>query len=154
MTASLYEWLLFLHIPAAMLWLGGTALVSVIVTLVLRNASRDDVARFVGNLRVAGPTVLAPATILLLAFGIWMLVDSDAWDFDQTWIGVGLGLYAAAFVFGAAFQSRAAIGAERAASAGDDEGAVRRLRSWSWGSRVILVLLLVATWDMVFKPGL
>ncbi len=44
---------------------------------------------------------------------------------------------------------------ERAtAEAGDDGEAARQLTRWSWGMRLILVLLLVATWDMVFKPGL
>jgi hypothetical protein len=28
------------------------------------------------------------------------------------------------------------------------------LRRWSWGVRVLVALLLVATWDMVMKPGL
>lgn len=54
---------------------------------------------------------------------------------------------------GAAFQSRAAIGAGRAAAAGNDREAARQLARWSWGSRVIILLLVVATWDMVFKPG-
>ena len=154
MTASLYEWLLFLHVVAGMAWLGGTLVVSVLAAVVLRDAEREDVARFVRSLRFVGPAVLAPATILLPAVGIWMVVDSDAWDFGQTWVWLGLALYGSAFVFGAAFQSRAAIGAERSAGAGDDAEALRRLRAWSWGSRVIGVLLLIATWDMVFKPGL
>jgi uncharacterized membrane protein len=154
MTAALYEWLLFLHVVAAMAWVGGTLVISVLVAVVLRSPRSEDIARFVRSLRVVGPAVLAPATILLPALGIWMVVDSDAWDFEQTWVWLGLALYAAAFVFGAGFQSRAAIGAERAAKAGDDGEALRRLRAWSWGSRVIGVLLLVATWDMVFKPGL
>jgi hypothetical protein len=42
----------------------------------------------------------------------------------------------------------------RDTAAGDDREAARRLGRWSWGSRVILLLLVVATWDMVFKPGL
>ena len=154
MTASLYEWLLFLHVVAAMAWLGGTLVVSVLAAVALRSARPEEIARFARSLRVVGPAVLAPATILLPALGIWMVVDSNAWDFGQTWVWLGLALYAAAFLFGAAFQSRAAIGAERAAGAGDDAEALRRLREWSWGSRAIGVLLLVATWDMVFKPGL
>jgi hypothetical protein len=52
------------------------------------------------------------------------------------------------------FQSRTAIGAQRAADAGDDGEAARQLRRWSWGTRLILLLLVVASWDMVFKPGL
>ena len=45
------------------------------------------------------------------------------------------------------------IRAQRASEAGDGAEAARDLRRWSWGILVILLLLLVATWDMVFKPG-
>jgi hypothetical protein len=31
---------------------------------------------------------------------------------------------------------------------------VRALRRWLWGTAVIVVLLVVAVWDMIFKPGL
>ena len=62
MTASLYEWLLFLHVVAGMAWLGGTLVVSVLAAVVLRGAEREDVARFVRSLRFVGPAVLAPAT--------------------------------------------------------------------------------------------
>lgn len=106
------------------------------------------------SLRVVGPTVLAPAVIALLGLGVWLVLDSEAWDFGQTWIVLALGLFAAAFLVGAAFQSRAALGAERAAATGDYRLATHHLRRWSWGMRVIVLLLVAATWDMVFKPGL
>ena len=61
---------------------------------------------------------------------------------------------AGAFVVGAVFQSRSAIGAQRAAEADNHGEAARQLTRWSWGMRVILLLLFAATWDMVFKPGL
>jgi hypothetical protein len=82
-----------------------------------------------------------------------MVVDDDAWGFGQAWVRLALALLAAAFVVGAVFQSRAAILAQRAVTAGDHGEATRQLRRWSWGMRLILLLLLVVTWDMVFKPG-
>jgi hypothetical protein len=83
-----------------------------------------------------------------------MVLDSSAWGFDQTWVQVALGLFAGAFLIGVAFQSRAALKADAAATAGDAREALRQLTRWSWGYRAILLLLLVATWDMVMKPGL
>lgn len=152
--ATLYDWLKFLHIVAAMVWVGGTVALSALATYIVRSGEREAIARFVGSLRFVGPLTLAPATLAVVGLGIWLVVDSDAWDFGQTWIWLALALFAAAFLVGAAFQSRAAIGAQRAAAAGNDGEAARQLRRWSWGSRVILVLLVLATWDMVFKPGL
>jgi uncharacterized membrane protein len=151
--ATRYDWLMFLHVLAAMIWLGGTLALGALAAHTVRSGDRDAIARFIAWLPFFGPFVLAPATIGVVGFGIWLVVDSDAWSFGQTWIWLALALFAAAFVVGAGFQSRFALGAQRASDAGDDAEAVRRLRRWSWGSRVILLLLVVATWDMVFKPG-
>jgi len=152
--ATLYQWLLLLHIVAAMIWVGGTVTLSALATYVVRRRDRDATARFVASLPVIGPVVMAPAVLAVLGFGIWLVVDSDAWSFDQTWIWIALAVFAAAFVVGAAFQSRAAIGAQRAVDEGDDDAAAAGLAHWAWGSRVIVALLLVAAWDMVFKPAL
>jgi uncharacterized membrane protein len=152
--SDLYDWLEFLHILAAMVWLGGLAALAAFGAQALRSGERETVARFVGSLRVVGPLVLAPASALVLAIGIWMVIDSPAWDFGQTWIWLALVLLGAAVLVGAVFLSRSALAAERAVKAGDHAEAVHQLRLWSWGIRAIFILLVAATWDMVFKPGL
>ena len=151
---ALYDWLKFLHVLAAMLWLGGTAALSVVATHLARHGERNVIERFVRSLGVVGPIVLAPATLSVVGFGIWLVLDSEAWDFGQTWVWLALVLFAAAFVVGAGFQSRAAVSGRRAAEGGDDREAARQLSRWAWGSRLILIILVVAAWDMVFKPGL
>jgi uncharacterized membrane protein len=152
MFAALYDWLLFLHILAAMLWLGGITVVGAFAFRILRTREPGATAGFLGSLRVIGPLVLAPAPLILLGMGIWMVAEQ--WEFDQTWVSLGFGLFLVAFLIGAAHQSRAAIAAEKASKAGDDDAALHHLRRWAYGMAVILVLLVVATWDMVFKPGL
>jgi uncharacterized membrane protein len=151
---GLYDWLVFVHVLAAMLWVGGITVLGAFAVRVLREREAESVGRFLGSLRRIGPLVLAPAPVLLVAFGIWAVAESDAWDFGQLWVQLGLGLFAVAFLVGAAHQSTAAIAAERAAARGDDDEALRRLRRWAWGMALIVVLLVVATWAMVFKPGL
>ena len=150
--ASLYEWLVLLHVLAAMVWVGGLAALTAFGIGALRSGDHDAVARFVGSLRVVGPYVLAPSSTLVLAFGVWMVLDNAAWTFGQAWIWLGLALLAAAVLVGAVFLSRSALAAERAVNAGDHAQAARHLRTWSWWIRLILLLLAVATWDMVFKP--
>ena len=151
--ATLYDWLMFVHVLAAMVWVGGTVVIGTLATQLVRSGESAGIARFVGSLRLVGPLLLAPATLAVVGFGIWLVLDSDAWDFGQTWVWLGLALFAAAFVVGAASLSRTAIGAQRAAAAGNDAEAARQLSRWAWGSRLILLILVVATWDMVFKPG-
>jgi uncharacterized membrane protein len=149
-----HDWLLFLHVVAAMVWVGGGIVVAALAARVLRDPAPGAVAQFVGTLRVIGPRVLAPATVAVVGLGVWMVLDSTAWSFSQLWIQLGLGLFAAAFLIGAAYQSRAAIKADRAAAAGDHDEARRQLARWALGYGAIVLLLVAATWDMVFKPGL
>ena len=152
--SDLYDWLLFLHVVAATVWVGGAVMLGAVVTHVLRGRDPDAVARFVAMLRTIGPRVLAPSTVAVLGLGVWLVLDSSAWGFGQLWVQLALALFGVAFVIGAAHQSIAAIRAERAASSGDHDEARRQLTRWSWGYWLIVLVLLVAMWDMVFKPGL
>ena len=154
LAASLSEWLLFLHILAAMIWVGGLVSLSVLAALALRSGEHDAVARFVANLRLIGPLTLAPAMLAVVGFGIWLVLESSVWGFRQTWIWLAFALFAVAFVIGAAFQSRSAISAQRAVEGGDHDEAARQLRRWSLGMWAITLLLIVTLWDMVSKPGL
>jgi uncharacterized membrane protein len=149
-----YDWLLFAHVLAAMVWVGGLAMLVALGMRTRRSGDPEAVARFVRGLRVLGPAVLAPAAVLLLVFGLWMVADSAAWDFGQTWVRVGITLLVASVLVGAVYLSRAGSAAERAVAAGNDREAARQLGRWAWGIGVILVLLVAATWDMVVKPGL
>jgi uncharacterized membrane protein len=152
--AGLQDWLLLGHILAAMVWIGGITVLGAFAARILRSDDPSATGGFLASLRTIGPVVLAPAPVLLVAFGLWLVGESDAWDFGQLWVQIAIGLFAAAFLVGAAHQSRAAIAAERAAARGDAPEARRRLRRWAWGMGLIVLLLVVATWDMVFKPGL
>jgi uncharacterized membrane protein len=154
MSEGLYDWLLFLHIFGAMVWVGGGVLLGAMVTRVLRRGEAGAVADFITNLRVIGPLVLAPATVAVVGFGVWLVLDSSAWGFGQLWVQLAPAFFAIALVIGAGYQGRAAINADRAAARGDHDEARRQLARWSWGYRLIVLLLIAATWDMVFKPGL
>jgi len=153
-TQTLSDWLLFLHVLAAMVWVGGGVMLAVLAARVVRDPDPGAVGRFTGSLRVLGPLVLAPATVAVLGLGMWLVVDSEAWDFGQLWVQLGLGLFVAAFLVGAVWQSRSALAATRAAGREDDAEARRQLRWWLAGYWLIVALLVVAVWDMTTKPGL
>jgi len=153
-TQTLYDWLLFLHVLAAMVWVGGGVMLAAVAARVLRDPDPAAVGRFTASLRSLGPLVLAPARVAVLGLGIGLVVDSDAWDSGQLWLQLGLALFAAAFLIGAVWQSRTALAATRAAERDNNAEARRQLRRWSWGYRLIVLLLVAAAWDMTTKPGL
>jgi hypothetical protein len=150
---TLHQWLLFGHILGAMAWLGGGVVLALLAARVRR---REDVAAyrdFAGTLTFVGPRVLMPGVIAVLVFGLWMVLEDPGWDFGQLWIQVAIGLFAAAFVIGALYLSRVGIQLGRA-EAVDVVGQRRLVDRWLTGYGVVLLILLVAVWDMVFKPGL
>lgn len=150
--ATLYDWLMFGHVLAAMIWLGGWALLSILATQTLRQRDPGSLARFAATMRFVGPRLFAPATGLVAGLGVWLVLDSHQWHFRQLWIVLAIGLFAGVLVIGAGFQSRAAIGVERALARDDPDQARRHVTHWAWGSAAILLLLILATWDMTVKP--
>ena len=150
--ASLYDYLMFAHVLAAMVWLGGWAILGLLAAQALRQGDLAALARFAATIRFIGPRLLAPATILVAGLGVWLVLDSHHWHFGQLWIELAIGLFVAVLAVGAGSQSRAAIGAERAIAEAKPDQASRRIRQWAWGSMLIVVLLIVATWDMTVKP--
>jgi uncharacterized membrane protein len=152
--AALYDWLLFGHIVAAMVWLGGGIVLAAIALVTVRGDDAHAVARFVAVLRVIGPAVLAPGTVITLGLGIALVLNSAAWDFGQAWVLVALGLIAVAIAVGAGHQARTALAAERAVDRADPEEARRQLVRWVRGYALVVAVLGVIAWDMVFKPGL
>jgi putative copper export protein len=150
--ATLYDYLMFAHVLAAMLWLGGWAVLGLLAAHTLLQGDPGTLARFAATLRFIGPRLLGPATVLVAGLGVGLVLDSHQWHFSQFWIELAVGLLAAVLVVGAGFQSRAAIGAERAIREDDPDQARRHIRQWAWGAIVILALLVIATWDMTIKP--
>jgi len=148
----LYDLVLFGHILAAMVWLGG----GLMLVFVARRARASDdphtIGEFARSLSYLGPRVLAPAVIGVLVSGVALVLESAAWDFAQAWVLIAIGLFAVAFLVGAVYLSRVALQLER--SGGNDATLSRSLLDrWLIGYAVVLSVLVLIAADMVFKPG-
>jgi hypothetical protein len=97
-----------------------------------------------------------PAVVVVLVSGVWLVLISSEWNFTQLWVLLALGAFIVAFLIGAVYLSRIALQLERAAIGADAvaEAASNILGRWIVGYGFVLVILLFAVWDMVFKPGL
>jgi|SRR5919201_472156 uncharacterized membrane protein len=150
------SWLLLIHILSAMVWIGGGVVLLVIGIRVRSDPDAKALAQFARLLPYVGLRVLMPAVLLVLLTGVWMVLTSAAWRISQLWVLLALGLFAVAFLIGAIYLSR--IGLQLARTAGADGTAPRQavsvLDRWLAGYAAVLVVLLAAVWDMVFKPGL
>lgn len=149
--SDLNGWLKFVHVLAAVAWVGGSILIQVYGIRQAR-APREERVRFARDAMVAG-NVFAVAGIVVLAVGVWLVLRIDAWDFDQAWISLGFAGVLVGAVLGMAFygpQAKALISELEAGS----PAAAARGRRIAAVSAAETVLLVVVVWAMVFKPGL
>lgn len=153
---TLLTWLKFAHILGAIIWIGGGVMLSLIGTRTRQSEDPHFIREFSQTLSYVGLRVLMPAVIAVLVFGVWMVLAFSAWQFTQLWILLALGAFALAFLIGAVYLSRIALAMDKLTAGTDfDLKAARDLLSrWIIGYQIVLLILLFAVWDMVFKPGI
>lgn len=147
---TLFDTLKFLHVLAAIVWVGGGILQTILVWRVRKAdpAHRLGLAR---DMRAMGDKVFGAATAAVLLFGVWMVIDREAFAFGDTWIIIGLaGLVLSSAIGGAFFapKGKALVAKLEGGEAADD-----LLRAISRVALVDQLLLLVVVWAMVVKPG-
>jgi uncharacterized membrane protein len=150
---SLYDLLLFVHVLAAIAWVGGALLVLIVLELARHSGDRAPVIRLLHYDDRMGPIYYIPAAVLVRAAGIGLVLEGP-WSFDDGWVLAGIGLLAAAFAVGVAFflpagkRLGAAVGSHGPES---DEAAaeVDRIRVVAWAD---LALLVAAVFVMTTKP--
>ena len=83
----MYNLLLFIHVLAAIAWVGGMLLVFVVGTH-LKAANPDEIWGFMRQIDFAAGRLFVPAAFLLAAVGVAMTVMR--WEFSDLWIALGI----------------------------------------------------------------
>jgi uncharacterized membrane protein len=96
---SWYEFLLFVHIAAAAIWLGGAFTFQMYGTVVRRGGDTDEMARFAGRAGTLGERMFVPASLVVVLAGVGMMIEGS-WDWGQLWVVFALVTFAASFVTG------------------------------------------------------
>jgi len=153
---TLEPWLHLAHILGAIIWVGGGVMLSLVGVRARQSEDPSLIREFARMLSYVGLRVLTPAVVAVLVSGVWLVLAGSEWNFSQLWVLLGLGAFVLSFLIGAIYLSRIAIQLERTATGAEiDLPAARDLLGrWIVGYGVILVILLFAVWDMVFKPGI
>jgi uncharacterized membrane protein len=94
-----YEFLLFVHIAAAVIWLGGAFTLQMYAMVVRRGGDAEELARFAGRAGSLGERMFTPASLLVVIAGIGLMIDGN-WDWDQLWVIFALVTFAASFLTG------------------------------------------------------
>jgi uncharacterized membrane protein len=148
-----YDLYLFVHITAAIVWLGAGVMIQV---LAVRAQRTNDDHYLLSLFRDAGglaKVLFIPASLIVVAMGILMVVDGP-WDFEPLWIVLGLVGYAATFVTGAFILGpQAEKTAEHLQEAGGVTPALAaEMRRVLMLARIDTVVLFLVVAVMVIKP--
>ena len=148
-----YELWLFVHISAAIVWIGGATVAQVFGILAKRSGDPARSAAFGQAMSFIGPKVFAPAALVVLATGLFLTEDGN-WDWSEPFVWLGIVGWAVVAFTAFAYLTRAMarIGARMAAEGPSPElGAeVDRLVLLA---RVLIFVLFAIVFVMVVKPG-
>ena len=148
-----YELWLFVHISAAIVWLGGAAVAQVFGILAKRSGDPARSAALGRDMAFIGPKVFMPASLVVVVSGAFLTEDGN-WDWSEPFIWLGIVGWAIVSFTAFAYLTRAMgrVGARMAAEGPSPElGAeVNRLVLLA---RVLILVLFAIVFVMVVKPG-
>jgi uncharacterized membrane protein len=155
---SKYDWLLFLHVTFAFLFVSGAVVAGVLQFSTMRRSRPSEIALLFRLTRVA-EIIVGVGSIGALLLGIW-LTDYLGYGFGTTWIVAALVLWAVSSALaglGGRTYRKARELAEELASGGDEPSDLLRalvrdraalVLSYLGTAALIAILVL-----MIWKPG-
>jgi uncharacterized membrane protein len=155
---SKYEWLLFLHVSGAFIFLGAAVATLALNSALLRREKPSEIALLLRLVALIVPGFVV-GLVLLLVFGLW-LVHTAGYAFGDGWIIASLILFVLSNALGILGGERAKPAlklAERLATEGDQPSAELKAQvrdpialSLDYGAALFGFAVLVL---MIWKPG-
>jgi uncharacterized membrane protein len=147
-----YEFALFVHILAAIVWVGGGALTQVLAFRIVRADDPVRLAGFAKDMERVGMFVFTPAALIVLGFGFALMAEGS-WSYDF-WVIFGLAVIGASALTGSLFLGPEAgrIGKLVDARGPEYPEVQDRIRRILVISRIELTLLIAVVFAMVVKP--
>jgi uncharacterized membrane protein len=149
---SIYNTLQFIHVVAAMLWLGGSVSLAVMNARLAGKLDGDGTAVLARQSGWVGGAIFGPAAIVTLLAGIGMLAVTDLGA--QLWVAWGMIVVLASIILSAGFIRRLTRRLELLSSAAEPDLATVSATRARLGllNGLNMLLLLSAVWAMVVKP--
>ncbi len=150
---SSYEIWLFVHITAAIVWLGGALAAQVFAALAKRSGDPARTAAFGRDISFIGLRIFLPSSIVVFISGVFVTEDRN-WDWGEPFIVFGIVAWAlvSLIAFGYVLREMGRIGAQIAAE-GPSPALVGRVNALVLLARVLILVLFVIVFMMVVKPG-
>ena len=144
-----------LHVIAAVTWVGGAIGQNLMATRLLKTKSGPVMAGFAKEAEWIGMHVFLPSSVVLLGLGIWM-VATEAWNFTDLWVELGILGIVITVITGAAVIGPASkkVGELIESKGPDDPEIQSQIARLLKVARIDLVVLVLVVIDMVAKPVL
>jgi uncharacterized membrane protein len=141
------------HVIAAVIWIGGGALLMILGLAAERKRDPVELATVARQAAMVGEKLFAPAGVVVVAMGVAMMVNTN-WGWGKFWVIAGLVGYAITFVTGVAVLSPrtkkiAALMQEKGPNDPETAAAITRVLQIV---RIDVAMLLLVVVDMVVKP--
>ncbi len=152
---SWYEVFKTIHVLAAVLWLGGGALITLLAWKAQRAKDNIQLLGIAKQAEWASTRVFVPASLVVVAMGV-VLMHKGNWGYGHFWPLFGLIAWGVSFLVGAAFlgpQSGKLAKLIELKGPDDPDVAARTSRIIAVARADVVLILLVAA-DMVAKPFL
>ena len=144
-----YEFLLFVHIAGAIVWIGGAFLFQVYGMVELRSGDTAAIARFAGNAGRIGERLFTPTSLVVVLAGIGLMIDGD-WPWGRLWVLFALIAFAGSFLLGIAVLAPTAKRIEQVGpETNEGQRLIRRIFALL---RVDLLFLFAIVFAMTVKP--
>lgn len=147
------DFLLFLHIVAAGSWLGAT-LTQFVVTPALQKVGGAPAAAWMRQTVRMGRAIITPAAVVLLVTGFWMVIREAVYEFEQTFVAIGIIVILIGAFFGIRIFGPGGREVADLHEAGETAKAARAHQRLAMYGAIDAVLVLFTIWAMVTRLGL
>lgn len=151
----MYEFLLTIHVLAAVIWVGGGIAMHILGRRVLKRNDPQEIYKFSGEVNTVALRLYAPTSLVLLVAGI-LLVNEAGYEFSQAWISIGFLGWAVSFLVGIGYYGPQdkKLQALVAADGPTAPGVVANVRQALIVNSIEILILVLVVIAMTTKPGL
>jgi uncharacterized membrane protein len=150
----MYDFLLTVHVLAAIVWVGGGTAMHILGRRVLKRGDGQEIYEFSKEINTVALRLYAPTSLVLLIAGVF-LVDEAGYEFSQLWITLAFIGWAFSFFVGILYYGPQDKKLQQlvAADGPTAAGVVHNVRQALMVNQVELLILFLVVVDMTVKPG-
>jgi uncharacterized membrane protein len=151
----MYEFLLTVHVLAAVIWVGGGIAMHILGRRVLKRGNPQEIFEFSKEINTVALRLYAPMSLILLIAGI-LLVNEAGYEFSQLWITLAFIGWAFSFIVGIGYYGPQdkKLQALVAADGPTATGIVENVKQALFVNQIEQLILILVVIDMTTKPGL